>query len=501
VLAMIRGCLTRTPTTRGTAGMLAGLALLAVLAAAPAAHADSIVYVKDKDVWIMNPDGSGQYQVTLNGNVGSFGAYHSPSQADDGTIVAERYDKLVRMRQNGEVLGEFEPSVVFRDGINDVQVSPDGSKIVYETFFRGDSGCTNNSYGTKYCHGTYITSSAGPQPLGGDEFVRAASWMSSSRLLVTVGGDLETFDVGGSRAGWFDDPDRTLDDGAVSRQGDKIAAAATGSGTSHVRLYTTNGPPPALPTPRCEINEPKGGFFDEPTWSPAGDALAYVDGDSDPKAAGEGIWITPVGNMATQTCDAALSLRLVVQDGTHPHWGPANVNPGARGGGGGGGSGGGGGGENAGGGATDGNDILTGDALANTICGLLGNDTINGLGGNDILWGDACNDKAKRLFGAQAGSDGNDKLNGGDGNDTLYGAGGKDTLKGGKGKDKLFGGDGNDTLSGGADVNKYKGGAGNDTVNAKNGKKETVDCGAGKKDKASVDKADTVKGCEKVTRR
>ena len=174
-------------------------------------------------------------------------------------------------------------------------------------------------------------------------------------------------------------------------------------------------------------------------------------------------------------------------------------------------------------GPTNGDDVLNGDALANTICGLLGNDTINGLGGNDTLFGDLCNDKAKLffdldLFPAQAGTDGNDKLNGGDGNDTLFGAGGKDTLRGGKGRDKLFGGDGNDTLAGedgkdaldggrgndkltgGRDVNSYRGGAGNDTVNAKNGKRETIDCGAGTRDSATVDKADRVRGCEKVKR-
>jgi Ca2+-binding RTX toxin-like protein len=169
-------------------------------------------------------------------------------------------------------------------------------------------------------------------------------------------------------------------------------------------------------------------------------------------------------------------------------------------------------------GPTAGNDLLNGDATDNVICGLLGNDTINGLAGNDTLYGDACFDLLKPIGGAQAGLDGNDTLNGGDGNDTLYGAGGKDTLKGGKGKDKLFGGEGNDTLSGedgkdsldggagndklsgGKDVNKYSAGAGNDTVNAKNGKKETVNCGAGKKDSATVDKADKVKGCEKVKR-
>jgi hypothetical protein len=171
---------------------------------------------------------------------------------------------------------------------------------------------------------------------------------------------------------------------------------------------------------------------------------------------------------------------------------------------------------NAFGGATNGNDVLNGTAAGETICGLLGDDTVNGLAANDVLFGDACNKTAK-ITGAAA-PDGNDKLYGGDGDDTLYGAGGKDKLKGGKGKDKLFGGEGNDslsgedgkdsldggngddTLAGGNDPNKYKGGAGNDKINARNGKKETVDCGSGKKDSATVDKADKVKGCEKVKR-
>jgi Ca2+-binding RTX toxin-like protein len=168
--------------------------------------------------------------------------------------------------------------------------------------------------------------------------------------------------------------------------------------------------------------------------------------------------------------------------------------------------------------ATSGNDVLTGDNLANVICGLLGDDTLNGLGGNDTLYGDLCNDRARPFFGFAAATDGSDKLNGGTGNDTLYGAGGKDTLKGGKGADKLFGGAGNDVLAGeagkdsldggagsdkltgGGAVNKYKGGGGNDVLNARNRKKETVNCGGGKKDKATVDKADVVKGCEKVAR-
>ncbi|MEA2475467.1 MAG: type secretion system secreted protein VgrG [Thermoleophilaceae bacterium] len=167
---------------------------------------------------------------------------------------------------------------------------------------------------------------------------------------------------------------------------------------------------------------------------------------------------------------------------------------------------------------TNGNDVLNGDAGANVICGLLGDDTIFGGAGDDTIFGDLCNVTARSVAGAAAAAGGNDKLYGEDGNDKLYGAGGKDTLKGGNGKDKLFGGDGNDTLdggkgkdsldggkgndklTGGADSNTIKGGAGDDTVNAKNGKVDTIDCGSGKKDLANVDKADKVKGCEKVKR-
>src|SRR3954447_6425631 len=140
-------------------------------------------------------------------------------------------------------------------------------------------------------------------------------------------------------------------------------------------------------------------------------------------------------------------------------------------------------------GATDGDDLLNGTPGADRICGLLGHDTINGLGSADTLFGDACGKKAKA--GAAEVKDGNDKLNGGDGNDTLFGAGGKDTLKGGKGNDKLTGGKG---------VDKYDGGPGNDSLSARDGKRETVNCGAGKRDRATVDKRDKVKGCEKVKR-
>jgi uncharacterized delta-60 repeat protein len=150
--------------------------------------------------------------------------------------------------------------------------------------------------------------------------------------------------------------------------------------------------------------------------------------------------------------------------------------------------------------ATAGDDTLTGTAAGETLCGLAGNDTLLGLGGNDTLFGDACGVRAKTLSAA-ATTGGNDKLDGGDGNDKLFGAGGNDTLKGGKGNDILNGGRGKDKLNGGKGKDRYRGGSGNDSINAKDGVREKVDCGKGKKDRATVDRKDKVKGCEKVKRK
>jgi Tol biopolymer transport system component len=67
--------------------------------------------------------------------------------------------------------------------------------------------------------------------------------------------------------------------------------------------------------------------------------------------------------------------------------------------------------------------------------------------------------------------------------DTIYGLGGNDTINPRNGRDRVFAG------------------AGNDTINAVDGVKDTIDCGAGRGDRVTADRVDTVKGCERVTRR
>ena len=146
---------------------------------------------------------------------------------------------------------------------------------------------------------------------------------------------------------------------------------------------------------------------------------------------------------------------------------------------------------------TAGRDTLSGRDVATShqpnadlLLGRAGDDVLSGLGGNDHLEGDAGNDL---LLG---GAD-DDRLYGRTGNDRLNGGTGNDLLEGGRGRDTLRGDAGNDRLNGGLDDDRIYGGAGNDIVIAVGGGADTIDCGPGK-DKAYVDRNDTVRNCETV---
>ncbi|MCD6035042.1 MAG: hypothetical protein K0R63_783 [Rickettsiales bacterium] len=88
-----------------------------------------------------------------------------------------------------------------------------------------------------------------------------------------------------------------------------------------------------------------------------------------------------------------------------------------------------------------GNDLVTGNDLANRLEGNGGNDTLYGGKGDDVLQGNV----------------GNDILHGGQGNDTLYGGKGDDVLWGDRGNDVMVGGAGNDVFV-------FRPGSGNDII-------------------------------------
>jgi CSLREA domain-containing protein len=100
----------------------------------------------------------------------------------------------------------------------------------------------------------------------------------------------------------------------------------------------------------------------------------------------------------------------------------------------------------------------------------------------------------------KTGTQRNNVLKGTSGSDLLRGLGGNDILKGFAGADCLDGGSGNDTLIGGSGKDKLSGGPGSDVINAADHQRDVVDCGKGR-DRATVDRIDRVRGCEKVKRK
>jgi Ca2+-binding RTX toxin-like protein len=147
-------------------------------------------------------------------------------------------------------------------------------------------------------------------------------------------------------------------------------------------------------------------------------------------------------------------------------------------------------------------DILTGAARNDCVSGGGGNDRMQGNAGADRLTGGAGRD---RMLGGpgrdnHSGGGGNDRIDAGAGNDRETGGGGRDTMSGGPGNDRMSGGAGNDKMNGNGGRNRLSGGAGNDRIAAVNGRRETVNCGPGRRDVARVDRRDRTRGCEEVRR-
>src|SRR5919204_72840 len=121
--------------------------LVAMIAGAGPVRADSVVYLKDGNVWIANADGSGARQFTLY----QYG-WAWPSEDDNGNVVvagglarvnpdgsdADAGSEIYRFSGDGNQIG----SAITTNGSHStpscptyppvgVRVSPDGSKIAY----------------------------------------------------------------------------------------------------------------------------------------------------------------------------------------------------------------------------------------------------------------------------------------------------------------------------------------------------------------------------------
>jgi len=142
-----------------------------------------------------------------------------------------------------------------------------------------------------------------------------------------------------------------------------------------------------------------------------------------------------------------------------------------------------------------GNDRINGGPGTDRLRGGSGNDTVNGGSGNDVIAGGSGNDTL-------SGNEGNDRISGNSGGDRISGNEGNDKLSGGSGGDRLSGNSGRDSLVGNSGRDRLSGGSGNDRLNTRDRRRgDSANCGSGRRDRASVDRGDRVRGCERTTRR
>jgi WD40 repeat protein len=299
------------------------------LAAAGPAAADSIVFTKAHDVWIAEPDGSNLHQVTKDGTDSS--PYRSPSQADDGTIVASHGQDIVRLRQNGHVLSRFDPPPGTDstggtvDGVPlDVAVSPDGSRI---SFVYHNASCPIGApCGARqvllYSHADRATPVS---EFGQHTNRRNPSWIDGNRVLMFggAGAHVNVDSPGGGNDDhqhWYDDAGmEDLDDGELSRAGDRLAIVRSYGSNTHIGIYAVSGIGGAAPAEACFTGTDAS--LSGPSWSPDGRSLAF--------AHSQGIEVLPLPNVVPGDCPGAGSGVVKIPGGAEPDWGPAGVNPGS----------------------------------------------------------------------------------------------------------------------------------------------------------------------------
>ena len=135
---------------------------------------------------------------------------------------------------------------------------------------------------------------------------------------------------------------------------------------------------------------------------------------------------------------------------------------------------------------TDGPDTLKGSAGYDDMDARQAGDDLYGGDGQDWMSGDT--------YGpADSSTDGEDRMFGGAGSDGMVGYGGGDLFSGGIGRDYIYAVE----HSNGPGEDTFRGGKGDDFIEAIDKTRDTIDCGAGEKDRVYYDKdLDTIQGCE-----
>jgi Tol biopolymer transport system component len=323
---------TRQPARRAAAvGLLAGVA---VLAAGASAHADSIVYVDGGNVWSASPDGARKVQLTDGGD------WHSPTQADDGTIAAVKgLGPIQVLAADGRPIRTIttEPARSGDGGTfaaRPVQLSfsPDGSRIAYSYVA---NSCPDGSTCGTVQRSTFYTyanvTEASPQSLFGEQFsVSDPEWITNDRTIVFggfgTGVAIDDLAGGGdsSFTRWIPRPAKDVADGEVSRDGKRLVFVSDYGAKANLLFSAVSGDvktqnPPPDPTPAC--NTGTDSAFSDPSWSPDSTSVAFHDSD--------GIETLRFSGFGPNHCEITGPSKVLAAGGSEPDWGPADP-PAAR---------------------------------------------------------------------------------------------------------------------------------------------------------------------------
>jgi hypothetical protein len=320
----------------GAAGTAAAVLLLLLPGTAAAA---SIVYVgADHNVHLTSPDGSVSRQITRDATATS--RYESPSQADDGTIVAVSEGPTAGdgtrfayfLRPDGSRI-ETQPlpvpsGLIRIPALTGAQVSRDGGLIVYDWGQAPFGGRVN--YATSivgrvqsqdacavFCSYAWV----GPRWASNGSTLVVDAYLGEDGVGVVAS-------PGQDPAAWFnfseaaiasvdESAGRLVVDAVPKDTGTVIDVVNDGPPTTLVLLRYSGAPGDAPPVKACELDD----YTEIPGFarlSPDGSMLAWQDR--------EGVYVSPVPpETGGGTC--TLQPRLVAAGGSRPDWGVADVPP------------------------------------------------------------------------------------------------------------------------------------------------------------------------------
>ncbi|MDA0181668.1 hypothetical protein OJ997_15285 [Solirubrobacter phytolaccae] len=311
--------------------LLTAAALAGALVVPASAAADSIVYIDQGNVWSAKGDGSHKVQLTEGGG------WHSPTQADDGTVAAVQGGGPISvMARDGRPLrtitttyqkssnaGQFTPRPI------ELSFSPDGSKLayVYTGYFCNVVATCGVVTSTFYTRADVTT--ATPVDVYGNQFdVAHPEWITNERTLVFGGhgSQVSIDDLGPgdySHQAWMT-PNADQGDGELSRDNKKLATTFFYGKDTLIAFFAVSGDPktqtpPAQPQLACQTSAGDEQHAD-PSWSPDSRSVAFQSA--------KGIEIVSFSSVVAGTCDVA-GERILTATGSEPDWGQADP-PAAR---------------------------------------------------------------------------------------------------------------------------------------------------------------------------